>query len=415
MTRLLLAAALAALPFATAAHVPPLPPVVPQAPTLRASVDQVVVDVVVTDANGRAATGLTAADFDLADRGKPQTISASTEVVLPLPDARRDGRYRSIEVRMKRPGLRVSVRRGYREPDDESERKAAAKVERRTVGDTGAAVTGPLAPLVSRAIGSRGLPMTVQALAFPGTVGNVSLVLEFRPGAVPAAPRAGVDPPRLDFVVVPVAAGGRVLPSIEGHVPLAADGADAERIEARGVRVIQAATLPPGDYQLRIAARETMPETSGAVFCDLTVPQPTRRLQMSGLVLNSSTAGATPSASRDGRLERGLGGRPPTTARTFTTAEKVSLYAELVDPAQDAVRDVTLVTVVRDAQGREVVRRSQGRANAGVAAGQTFAYASDLTLAALPPGRYVLRVEAQAAGSTETVREVPFDVRSAAS
>ena len=46
----------------------------PSPPVLRASVDQVVVDVVVTDEHGGVVPGLTADDFEIFERGKPQSI-----------------------------------------------------------------------------------------------------------------------------------------------------------------------------------------------------------------------------------------------------------------------------------------------------------------------------------------------------
>ena len=67
----------------TASQAPPAAAAA-QAPVLRASVDQVVVAVVVTDASGAPVTGLTAADFEIVERGKPQTISSFTEVSLPF-------------------------------------------------------------------------------------------------------------------------------------------------------------------------------------------------------------------------------------------------------------------------------------------------------------------------------------------
>ena len=87
MKRVVLSIVLAGLPFASFAQGPapaPVPPPVPQAPTLRASVDQVVVDVVVTDADGKLVSGLTAADFELRDRGTPQAVATFSEVSLPL-------------------------------------------------------------------------------------------------------------------------------------------------------------------------------------------------------------------------------------------------------------------------------------------------------------------------------------------
>jgi VWFA-related protein len=56
----------------------------PSVPVLRASVDQVVVDVVVTDEHGGVVPGLTAADFEIFEKGKPQAIGAFSEVFLPL-------------------------------------------------------------------------------------------------------------------------------------------------------------------------------------------------------------------------------------------------------------------------------------------------------------------------------------------
>ena len=87
MKRVVLSIVLAGLPFASFAQGPapaPVPPPVPQGPTLRASVDQVVVDVVVTDADGKLVSGLTAADFELRDRGTPQAVATFSEVSLPL-------------------------------------------------------------------------------------------------------------------------------------------------------------------------------------------------------------------------------------------------------------------------------------------------------------------------------------------
>src|SRR6185436_5116940 len=86
MKRLVVAVVLAALPFVSAAQAPAppaVPPPGPQGPTLRVSVDQVVVDVVVTDADGQPVTGLTAADFEIREHGQPQPVATFSEVSLP--------------------------------------------------------------------------------------------------------------------------------------------------------------------------------------------------------------------------------------------------------------------------------------------------------------------------------------------
>jgi VWFA-related protein len=75
-----LLAMLSTLPVAGAAQAPP------QGPTLRASVEQVVVDVVVTDAAGRPVSGLTAADFQVREQRQPQVLATVVEVSAPAGD-----------------------------------------------------------------------------------------------------------------------------------------------------------------------------------------------------------------------------------------------------------------------------------------------------------------------------------------
>jgi hypothetical protein len=132
---------------------------------------------------------------------------------------------------------------------------------------------------------------------------------------------------------------------------------------------------------------------------------------MTPILASSGEALALPSAYNDPGLLRALGG-PPTTARTFASGDTLSAYVELIDAGATAARDVDILTVVRDAQGRDIVRSPQPRANTAVAAGQSFAYAIDLPLKAFAPGSYVLKVEARAPGLAEPVaRELAFSVR----
>jgi VWFA-related protein len=324
-------------------------------------------------------------------------------------DAKREGRYRPIEVRLKKPGYKVSARKGYVEADDKALRKAKDKEK----GKGGAA--GPLADLIRRPVPTAGLPLSAQAIVLPGGRNNVRVVVEVGPQAL--LRDGGTDGPAtaLDLVIVPVATGGQVMPAVEGTAPLGVPGIDAATIRERGLRIMQTLTLAPGRYQLRIAARETGRDTTGSVIAEAIVPAADAGLGMSPLVLSSRQAGRIPSATRDAALETALGGRPPTTARAFDTADTVSAYAELIDAGASTVRPVEVSTVIRTAGGRELVRSPQPNANQGVAAGRSFAYVVDLPLKSLAPGRYTLRVEARVAGESAIVaRETDFEVRSAA-
>jgi VWFA-related protein len=69
-------------------------------PTFRAAIEAVQIDVLVTDAEGRPVSGLTAADFELLENGKPQAITTFSSVDIPIergeeplaePDVRTNG------------------------------------------------------------------------------------------------------------------------------------------------------------------------------------------------------------------------------------------------------------------------------------------------------------------------------------
>jgi VWFA-related protein len=116
-------AGLAAIPLHGQEPAPQTPPVI------RAGVDQVVIDVIVTDALGRPVTGLTAADFTLRERGDAQMIATFTEVGSPVPatsPAATTAGAPSAPVPSQPEGLYVLVLDDYHTPLDETARVRAA-------------------------------------------------------------------------------------------------------------------------------------------------------------------------------------------------------------------------------------------------------------------------------------------------
>jgi VWFA-related protein len=314
-------------------------------------------------------------------------------------DTKRDGRYRRIEVRVRRPGLQVRARQGYFAPKD---RRRTRTENARPVP----AATAALDALVARPVGTPGLPITAQAIALPAAQANVRVLVEVGAEAGLRIGDGGGDS-GLDFQVLPVLPGGHTLPSLDGHIALG-DAAIGD-VHEHGVRLVERLTLPPGSYQLRVAVRERAGGRAGSVYCDLTVPDPKKdRLVMSGLVVSASGAGQVPSASIDSGLSTMLEG-PPTTSRTFAPDQTLRAYTEL-KAAGNAPVDIT--TVVRDASGREVLRRPEPAVHARVTESNSLGYAIDLPLAPFAPGEYVLRVEARSTPDRPALsRDVAFTVR----
>ena len=209
---------------------------------------------------------------------------------------RRDGRFRKIEVRVKRPGLRVRSRNGYFE---------ARGRRPNTTPST------KVSPALAEAIGSplpvNGMPIKVFAAAYKGTAPNaaVALVAEVDVNNFEFVEKDGTFSETLEVVNSATDAKGKVL-----------SGRTADReshIEARYVRRARRAAasgcvtqvnLPPGRYQMRIAAARRGGK-AGSVLYDLEIPDFTKEtFVMSGVALTSRAAARSADRQAEGSARR---------------------------------------------------------------------------------------------------------------
>jgi hypothetical protein len=182
------------------------------------------------------------------------------------------------------------------------------------------------------------------------------------------------------------------------------------------MRLLFRLNLPPGRYQLRAAAHETGAGAGGSVHYDVEVPDfDAALLSMSGLVLTSTTAAAIPTPRPDPELQDVLAD-PPTGLRRFRTVETVGALFVLYCDVRKTLSPIDVVTTV-GTEGGPPRFRSESQVSADVLREAKNGYASFVTvpLAEMPPGRYVLRVQAtsRVAGSVTAFREVPFEVEAA--
>ena len=311
------------------------------------------------------------------------------------PNPKRDGRYRAIDIAVRKPGLHAIARKGYTAPDDREARPEPLK-----------GLPPELGTLLRQPLPAAGLPLAAHAVAFPAPTDNVSVTVEIGPGALAFTPKGDKRFNALDVAILPVDAAGRTHGLTQGHPQLTLPPAVADTVTAKGLRLSHRLTLAPGEYQLRIGVRESGGGAAGSVLCDVVVPDPAvPGLAMTPIVVSTSSAITVPSAYNDPGLLWALGG-PPTTARGFAGSDTLSAYVELIDAGAAAIRDIDLLTVVRDARGRDVVRSAQPKANGRVAAGRSFAYAVDLPLkrARARPLRAPHRSPCQRAGGAAGAR-----------
>ena len=95
---------------------------------------------------------------------------------------------------------------------------------------------------------------------------------------------------RLEVTYSAVDVNGKVFPGDRHTVNLAMKPDTFERVKARGIRVLSQIDLPPGRYQLRVAAGNAGGKV-GSVLYDLDVPDFYKApLTMSGVALTSASA-----------------------------------------------------------------------------------------------------------------------------
>lgn len=318
-------------------------------------------------------------------------------------NGRHDGRFRRIEVRVKRSGVQVRARPGYLAPRG---RESDAAVSLR-----------PLDRALDSPIAVAGIPLAVSAAAYAGREpgardASVAIALDMRADAFRFTEKSDRFVDTIDVVVSALDAEGRARDGRHHSLDLEMRTETATLARARGLRVISEIALPPGGHRIRIGVAEAGAGRVGTVFYDLDVPDfRAPGLAMSGLALTSADAAETPTVRAQDSLREVLLA-PPTTARAFDRADLIALYAEVYDNTPTASPHVVeLETVVRGDDGRVAFEHREERSSGGL--NVRHAYAVQIPLAGFAPGAYTLRVEgrSRAAGLPAAARELRIQVR----
>ncbi len=318
---------------------------------------------------------------------------------------KRDGKFHKIDVRVKRPGLRVRSRKGYLLEKE----KTPAPLDPKILGsrEVHEALASPL-PI------SDGVTMRAFAAPFKDAAPNASVLLttELLGTGLHTEPTDGVE-----VTYAAVDRKGAVTDGKTDTVRMTNLRPETKaRVAATGMRLLNRLTLPPGRYQLRFAARDTASGAIGSVLYDLDVPDfRTEPLVLSGLVLASAGASRWITVRPDAALQPVLPG-PPTALRRFARNDEIALFAEVYDNQAAAPHKVDIVTTVTSDEGRQYFKAEEERDSTELG-GQNggYGYAARVPLTDLPPGPYVLTVEAQSrlgAGVTAR-RQTEFTVLNA--
>ena len=334
------------------------------------------------------------------------------------PTSERDGRFHRIEVRVKRPGLRVSARRGYAAPRGRTpaERRREEEVRRAREAKKGAVnnTTVELRDALNAPLQQSGLPFSLQAAPFKlnQKEASVALAIEFDPDAIKFTPQndGGIAANTLELTFFGIDQNGRAQRSTRTELNLTLRPESLKRVGTGGLRVNPRLTLAPGRYQIRVGAREGTGGLVGTVFYDLQVPDFRKDpVMLSGLLLTAASANASFTAQPDPAAAKLLAG-PAMSRRTFSQNDTVSVFAEIYDNiSRQQPRQVdTGVTLISET-GQEVFS-----AKDSIPAGNwtAFGLTRDIPLKNVAAGRYLLKVEARLRGAaTAAVQETLITVQ----
>jgi hypothetical protein len=312
------------------------------------------------------------------------------------------GKFLTIDVRVKRPGLRVRARQGYLPP--ERTMKGGSKGDEKTPPALAAALRKPLP------VGD--LSLRVFAAPFRSTGRNVSVLvaLEIDGDSLRFDNIEGRFNNRLDVSIVATDQHARVQGGDRQTFNLRLLPETYWSIRRTGVRLLSRIDVPPGRYQIRVGAHETSGRTAMVPY-DLEIPDYSGMpFSMSGVVLTSSDAESFVTANRDDRSMKVLS-TPPVATRRFTGAEMLTSFVEVYDNRRAMTGEIVLEVRVEDARTGHAVFTARDRSAAEVGGAKAYGFQTVIPMKHCPPGIYVLRVQAMStSGQPLAEREVPFEV-----
>ena len=242
-------------------------------------------------------------------------------------ERRSEGQFREIDVRVRRPGLKVSNRPGYVYRTPKPLANPARPAPRR-------ATPVSLAALLDNPLPTPGLPMRVQAIPLrqSDTRARVQLIVEVAGKDLAFESRDGRFVERIEFATVAFDSKGRRGVERTTAANLRLTAAERDRALRTGIRWVSIMDLPHGRHDVRVAGHAITSDRRGSVFIDVDVPRFDREMTTSGLAVTSLTA-ATMFTTGSPILLPPLPSAP-TAQRSFPLSDVLAVSAEIYRPSQ---------------------------------------------------------------------------------
>jgi VWFA-related protein len=308
------------------------------------------------------------------------------------PTDKKDGKFHRIDVKVSRPGLTVRARRGYMS----AKAKAAPKATKKTNGPT---VSPEVLDLLNSPLNVSGLTMHLFAAPFKGAAPNASVLLgvELLGRDLTLAPNS-----KLELSYLAIDAKGKTYGAKTDSLTLNLRPETRARVLQTGFRMLNRMDLPPGRYQLRVAAHDPGGPV-GSVLYNIEIPEYGKLpFSMSGMLLTSLSGASMITARADEETKTVLPA-PPIAQRTFPQNDEIALFVEIYDDGNAAPHKVDIATTIRSDVGKVFFKNEEERASSELQGKRGgYGYTARIPLTALEPGPYVLTVEARSRLGHET-------------
>ena len=313
-------------------------------------------------------------------------------------ELKQDGKFHEITVKVKRPGVQVRARKGY----------YATKPGKNTPAPVDPTISLLNSPL---AVSGLGLRLTTSTMKGDGQNVRVAMTIELA-GSDLGANVGGATDNKVDLTYAALDTSANVKASGRKTLDLALKPETRAAIAESGLRLVTELQVPPGRYQLRLAAHAPVTGRSGSVFTNLDVPDFTKgSIAIGNIMLSSSSAGKVPT-SMDVAGLKDLLPAPPTTSRTFALEDTLVVYGQVYDNDADKAHTVDLSATVRDDTGTQAFVTRESRDGREIGADRGYAYVARIPLQDLVPGRYVLTVQARSRlGGDPATKEIEFTIK----
>jgi VWFA-related protein len=328
---------------------------------------------------------------------------------------RRDGRLRNITVRVAGyPDSQVTYRKRYAAPRGRAPKNTAAA---RPLDPT-KSLNADLVNTMASPLPKTGIQLRVSAIAKKGVgkTTDVEVLIDTLGRDLTFAEKNGTFVNRLSMQVGVFNKEGKSVFAERPDVDLNLRPESHTRVTQNGVRILRHLSLPPGRYQLRVAAQDSGKVKQGSAHLDIEVPDFTKEpLAVSNIALASTADRAVYSPPKPGFDPfNGLLPGAPSALREFPANTEIAAAIEVYVNKPTPVHHFDVTTKVRADDGRVVFNHTVERSTEelhGTPGG--FGFTTRIPIQNWAPGLYVLEIEARARlkDIAPASRVIQFEVR----